>query len=139
VKEKHPINILLSDEYGECLKSREVQTISKTGGMRYNGAKARLSVVPPELEEAVAQVLWASAKENGGKYPMNNWKKGLPLTETVDSALRHLKAFVHSKHEGDLDPESGLHHLKHAATNIAFLLHFIANEQYGELDDRYKK
>ena len=120
------------------MKDDEVKTISKTGGVRYNGAKPKLSIVPPELEEAVAEVLWKSADVNGGKYELHNWRNGLPLTETVDSTIRHLKAFVHCKHEDDLDPDSKLHHLKHAATNIAFLLHFVENDYKG-LDDRYKK
>lgn len=115
------------------MSSKEEVTTTSTGGMRFNKQKPKLSIVPVELEEAVAEVLWASAEENGGKYPMNNWKKGLKWTETADSALRHIKAFAHGE---DLDKESGLHHLKHAATNIAFLLHFISDARYKELDDR---
>lgn len=108
-------------------------SISASGGMRFNKNKPRLSTVPAEVEEAIAEVFWASCDENGGKYPMHNWKKGLPWTETCDSALRHIKAFAHGE---DTDKESGMHHLKHAATNIAMLLYFVSREKYEQFDNR---
>lgn len=107
--------------------------VAATGGLRDNKGKARLSLVPAELEEAVAQVIWNSSKDSGlGKYPLHNWKKGLPWSEVAESAMRHLKAFA-QKGE-DTDPESGLDHLAHAACNVAFLLWYRKHRQ--ELDDR---
>ena len=127
-------------EKGVFVHKEEVETTTKTGGKRFNGEKLRLSLVPRELRDGVAEVMWRSAEESGhGKYEMHNWKKGLHWTETAESAMRHIDSFVHRTHEGDLDIDSGLHHLKHAATNIAFLLHFIEKERYKELDDRYKE
>lgn len=105
-----------------------------TGGLRDNKGKPRLSLVPACLEEGVAEVIYRSSKEGGGKYPMNNWRKGLPWSEVAESAMRHIKAFA-SKGE-DFDKETGLHHLKHAACNIAFLLEYL--NTCPDLDDRYK-
>lgn len=107
--------------------------ISTTGGLRDNKGKARLSLVPASLEEAVAEVIFKSSKEGGGKYPMHNWRKGLPWTEVAESAMRHIKKFVAGE---DLDTESGMHHLKHVATNIAFLIEYLST--HPELDNRFK-
>lgn len=105
-----------------------------TGGLRDNVGKAKLSLVPSCLEKAVAEVIWKSSDQAGGKYPLHNWRKGLPWSEVSESLMRHAKAFAQ---EGeDLDKESGLHHLKHVAANVAFLLEYL--ETHPELDDRYK-
>ena len=108
--------------------------VSVTGGLRDNKDKPRLTLVPPCLEEGVAEVIYRSSIQGGGKYPMHNWRKGLPWTEVAESAMRHIKAFA-SKGE-DFDKETGLHHLKHAACNLAFLLEYL--NTHPELDDRHK-
>lgn len=107
--------------------------VSETGGLRDNKNKARHSLVPTSLVVAVAQVLHSSSVDGGGKYPLYNWKKGLPWTEVADSALRHIRDFLDGK---DYDKESQLHTLWHAATNLAFLIEYI--ETCPQLDDRFK-
>jgi hypothetical protein len=108
---------------------------SVTGGLRDNKGKPRLSLVPSELEAAVAEVIWKSSDRAGGKYPLQNWRKGLPWSEVAESAIRHLKKFAQ---EGeDLDHETGLSHLAHAACNLAFLLWYQKNRP--NLDDRHKE
>lgn len=114
---------------------RPTMTVASTGGLRDNKGKPRLALVPSELEEAVARVIWQSSDKAGGKYPLHNWRKGLPWSEVADSAIRHLKKFAQQGE--DFDKESGLDHLDHAACNIAFLLWFRKNRP--ELDDRYKE
>lgn len=108
--------------------------VAATGGLRDNEGKPRLSLVPSELEEAVAHVIWKSSDQAGGKYPLQNWRKGLPWSEVAESAIRHLKAFA--QRGEDTDPETGLDHLAHAACNLAFLLWYRKNRP--ALDDRYK-
>lgn len=108
--------------------------VSATGGLRDNKGKHRPSVVPTSLIKAVATVIHNSSTEGGGKYPMHNWRKGLPWTDVADSATRHIQDFLDRK---DIDKESGLHTLYHAATNIAFLIEYL--ETCPQLDDRYKK
>lgn len=65
---------------------------------------------------------------------MHNWRKELPWTEVADSALRHIRDFIDRK---DIDKESGLPTLWHAATNIAFLIEYMQNNPESSLDDRY--
>lgn len=109
--------------------------VATTGGLRDNKGKPRLSLVPSELEAAVAEVIWKSSDRAGGKYPLQNWRKGLPWSEVAESALRHIKKFAQ---EGeDLDHETGLSHLSHAACNIAFLLWY--QKHRPNLDDRHKE
>lgn len=111
--------------------SEERMSRASTGGLRDNKGKPRLSLVPTSLRRAVAWVIFNSSIEGGGKYPMHNWRKGLPWTEVAESAMRHLDDFVDGK---DYDKESGLHTLYHAACNIAFLIEYL--ETCPEMDDR---
>jgi len=58
---------------------------------------------------------------------------GFTISRLLASAFRHLDAFQGGE---DLDPESGLSHLAHAAANIQMLLDTI---ETGTIeDDRYK-
>jgi hypothetical protein len=93
-----------------------------TEAIRYNEGKPQISLVPPELIIGVAEVMMFGAK----KYSRDNWKKGLSYEDCYDSCQRHLLAFINGE---ERDEESGLPHLAHAATNIAFMLYF---KKYGE-------
>lgn len=106
---------------------------SPTGGLRDNKNKPQLALVPMRLVNGVAEVIWKSSDRGGGKYPLHNWTKGLGYIDTASCALRHIFKWLAGE---DFDKESGLHHLKHAACNIAFLLEYI--EAHPELDDRAK-
>lgn len=107
--------------------------------LRYNEDKLKMSLVPTELIEGVAGVLTYGAnkytvRDEEGNITTrgdNNWRKGLPWMSVIDSLERHLLAF---KKGEDLDSESGLLHLAHAATNIAFLMNYYGS--HPELDDR---
>ena len=87
-------------------------------GMKFDTGKNRLDLVEPEFIENVGKVLTFGAK----KYAPNNWQK---VEEPVDryyaATLRHLLAWRRGE---KIDPESGLNHLSHVATNIMFLMHF---------------
>lgn len=86
-------------------------------GLRYNGSKVRLSLVPPEFIFAVAEVLEFGAT----KYDANNWRKfdSDQVRGCIDSIMRHLESYRMGQW---LDEESGLPHLAHAATNLAFMI-----------------
>lgn len=108
-------------------------TIASTGAMRENKGKSPLSWVPRSLAEAVAQVLYRNSDEAGGRYPRNNWRKGLPWSETLDSLMRHANAIADGE---DIDPEDGLPHIFKVATNAAFLIEY--RKTHPEMDNLYK-
>lgn len=102
------------------------------GGVKYDRDKPRLDLVPPEVVIALGTVLTYGA----AKYADNNWRKnnGMRWGRVYAAMQRHLLAW----HGGeDVDPESGLPHLNHALTNLAFLIAF-AHEGIGE-DDRWRQ
>lgn len=88
-------------------------------GMKFDTGKLQYSLIPPETTQALAEVLTFGAR----KYAPDNWM----LVENgeqryLDALYRHLNAFRLGETH---DPESGLHHLSHALTNIAFL-HYLS-------------
>src|SRR5690625_1514407 len=93
---------------------------------RYNEGKPKLSYLDLESFEDTARVLEFGAN----KYTRDNWRKGLPVTEILDSLLRHVSAIQ----RGELtDPESGLPHHGHIGCNVMFLAHTI--KHHPELVD----
>ena len=80
-----------------------------------DAGKPRLTLVPPEIIWAIAEVREYGCKKYGDP---ENWKKVSPQRYR-DAMFRHLMAYLAAFH--GKDPESGLPHLWHLATNIAFL------------------
>lgn len=93
---------------------------------RYNKGKTMLSIITPEFTEGLGKVLTMGAE----KYGRNNWRKGLKVTEIIDSLERHL---LEIKKGVALDEESGLPHWAHAAANLMFIAEFEGSEKW---DDR---
>lgn len=88
--------------------------MSDDQAMRFNDGKPQYSLIDLQALEQCARVLEFGAK----KYARNNWKKGLPITQILDSLLRHVAALA----SGELiDPESGLPHIGHIQCNAMFL------------------
>lgn len=77
----------------------------------------------------IARVLDFGAK----KYARDNWRKGGGLTQcrVIAAALRHIAAYREGE---ELDPETGLSHLAHAACELLFALTFALE---GRGDDRW--
>lgn len=96
-------------------------------GVRFNAGKLRHDLIPVSSKEALAKVLTFGAQ----KYADRNWEKGLSWMSCYASAERHLNAFASGE---DFDPESGLLHLEHAMTNMAFIIEYYRT--HPELDDR---
>ena len=112
---------MMSDEH-------EVRVTSATGGEK--GKKPqRLSTIDPLALLVLGEVSGFGAD----KYASFNYLKGYDWSLSIDAALRHL--LKHQMGE-DMDPESGLPHLGHAAwhclAGVSFLLRGIGT------DDRYK-
>lgn len=102
-------------------------------GAKADTDKLDLTLVPVELEEAVAEIMMFGAR----KYTRDGWRSVPDAGRRYFAALeRHLKAF---KRGEDVDQDSGLHHLAHAACNLAFLLYFLRNvgmEEWRFLGDQ---
>lgn len=89
------------------------------GGMKYDDGKPRMALLfdgCPHALEAVAQVLTFGAQ----KYAAHSWQTVPDGEERYKSALlRHLTAVGKGE---EIDSESNLHHLAHAACNALFIL-----------------
>jgi hypothetical protein len=91
-------------------------------GAKDDSEKLDLTLPPPELIEAVAEVMQFGLK----KYSRNGWKAVSDRKQRYQAALmRHMNAILKGE---ELDPESGLSHMAHVATNAAFLLYCEAHD-----------
>jgi hypothetical protein len=86
----------------------------RMSGKKDDAGKPQHSLLPFAALESITRVMEYGA----GKYGANNWQ-GVAPGRYVDAALRHL--FAHCWGE-ELDGESGLPHLAHAATSLLFVL-----------------
>lgn len=109
-------------EFRAAIKSHNARLAEKN-----DDGKLPLELVTVQFVGTVAAVL-AHGRE---KYEAWNWTKGLPWMRTYGAVLRHLYRWAAGE---ELDPESGLPHLAHAACNIMFLMTW--SRTHGELDDR---
>lgn len=97
-------------------------------GRKFDGGKTRYELLPPEFLEGTARVLTFGAK----KYADRNWETGIAYSRAYGALQRHLWAWWHGE---DLDDETGMSHLWHAACELAFLTAFEARNR-TDLDDR---
>ncbi len=82
---------------------------------KFDGDKTRYDLVPPSAIKGMAEVLTFGAR----KYEPNNWRKCEDLGRYRAAAMRHFEAY----RDGEFnDSETGLSHLSHAMTNLAFLI-----------------
>lgn len=88
--------------------------MSQDKAERYNQNKIEYSLLDFECLKPCAEVLAFGAK----KYSRDNWKKGMPREEILDSLLRHIGALLNGQ---ELDPESGITHIGHIQANAMFL------------------
>ena len=100
--------------------------------MKYDDGKPPLALIPSEALIEIAEVLGFGAE----KYGPNNWREDIDKTKwsrSYSSLQRHLNAFWSGE---DTDPESGLSHLAHAATQVVILM---VKQREGNInqDDRY--
>lgn len=83
--------------------------------MKDVAGKPRLSLVPPSLIQSVGEVMTFGAD----KYNVDSWREVEPELYR-DALMRHLCKYL--EHPDSTDEESGLPHLWHIATNVAFLI-----------------
>lgn len=99
------------------------------GGVKNDSGKPPCELLSPVAMIATSEVLAFGAK----KYAAHNWRKGLAWMRISGAIMRHLFAFMNGE---DLDPETGLPHIDHAACEIMFLQELYRTRK--DLDDRYK-
>lgn len=108
--------------------SDEVRVTSATGGEK--GQKSsRLGSIDPRALSTLGEVAGFGEQ----KYARLNYLNGYAWSLSFDALQRHLMAFWAGQ---DLDEESGLPHVAHAAWHCLALLAFMQHE-LGE-DDRFR-
>lgn len=98
----------------------------KLPGAKYDDGKLKLSHVPPEIIIAIGEVRRYGEQRYADP---DNWRK-LDPERLHDALIRHCVAMWEDWTAKD--PESGLPHLWHLATNAAFLCWFLSQ---GESDE----
>lgn len=87
-------------------------------GFKERDGKLRMDLIPTVVITGLAEVLTYGAI----KYSANSWQHvDDPINTYYGACLRHL---IKWRDGEDIDPESGLHHLKHSICNLMFLLYF---------------
>lgn len=107
---------------------REGDDLQK-GGVKMDANKTRMDLLPASLLWGVASILTFGAI----KYSDRNWELGMKWSRPFGAIMRHMWAWWRGEKN---DPETGMPHLWHAATNVAFLIEY-EEKNKGE-DDRPK-
>ena len=92
-----------------------------TDGLKHDGGKYRLDLVPPEIIEAVGAVMTHGAE----KYGEGSYRRVEPKRYRA-ALMRHICKWLKDPHGKDSD--SGMPHLWHIACNVAFLLELAKGE-----------
>lgn len=91
-------------------------------GIKEDIGKPKWNLLPLKAVEQVVRVFTFGA----AKYGENNWRHlANPQKRYSAAALRHITAWQEGEYR---DPESGIHHLAHAACNLIFILAFEREE-----------
>lgn len=108
-----------------------LEEIKIGSGSRKNEGKTRHDLLEPYAIEQVAKVFSLGAV----KYAPYDWLMGgMPYSKMLASLKRHINAFEMGE---DLDPETGLHHMAHAAWNALGIVSY--SKWFPENDDRIIK
>lgn len=93
-------------------------------GVKYDGAKPRYDLIPPDALERLAELYALGAK----KYGERNWEEGMTWGRIFAALMRHAWAFWRGEKYDQID---GQHHLIAVAWN-AFVLYEYEQRQIGE-------
>ena len=99
-------------------------------GQKFDDGKTRYDLIDSYALHQLAEIYTFGAR----KYEDNNWRKGFKFGRIFGALMRHSWAFWRGE---DLDEESGLPHMAHAAWCCFTLLNF-SEFNIGE-DDRIKE
>lgn len=106
----------------------ETRVTSETGGEKGQKTERHDLIVSPFIQELAEVCGYGS-----GKYDDDNWRQGYSWRLSYGAMQRHLRAFWTGE---DVDPESGLSHLAHAAWHCMVLWKYSNAPQYSQFDDR---
>lgn len=98
------------------LSTDEVRVVSETGG-----EKGRKNTEVGFLDPVALELVGKVAGFGATKYASFNFLKGYPWSLSYNALFRHFLAFQRGE---DIDPESGLPHMAHAAWQAMALLSF---------------
>lgn len=102
-------------------------------GTKYDTNKTRYELLPPLALEGVSSVMTHGSHkyDKGTRTEDQNWRKGMRWGRLFGATMRHLWAFWRGE---DIDPDSDLHHLDHAAADVMMLREY--TQLHPEEDDR---
>lgn len=100
-------------------------------GYKTDEDKVQYRYLTREALEGTSKVLMFGAN----KYTPRNWEKGMSYMRVYDALMRHMFAWRSGE---DLDPETGINHLHHAACCLLFLQTYV-ERNYDAYDDRPKE
>jgi hypothetical protein len=86
-----------------------------TDGLKHDGGKPMLALVPSAIIRAVGRVMTHGAE----KYGVGKWRNVDP-DRYKHALMRHICEWLDDPY--GVDKDSGLPHLEHIACNVAFLL-----------------
>lgn len=119
-KEKYRESLRRNGDTEEEVK-RKVETVfsnEKIEGLKLDQGKLRYDLLPFGAVDQLVRVLTYGAE----KYAPNNWRLvENPIERYKAATLRHLSLYMQGE---EVDKESGISHLAHAATNVIFLMEF---------------
>jgi hypothetical protein len=98
-------------------------------GIKYDQHKPRFDLLPYDALNEIAKVFSYGAI----KYEPRNWEKGMSWSRVFASMQRHLSAWFHGN---NIDSDSNMSHLSHAACCALYLLAFECRRE--GIDDRPK-
>lgn len=101
-------------ELGGSIKfvAREGKKVLPSGATRSGHLEERYDLMSPEANRRRALTYGHGAQAHGER----NWEKGMPASECINRAIRHLNLY--------LSGDSSEDHLSHAGVNIDFVMHF---------------
>ncbi len=92
-------------------------------GIKPDEGKSRVDLLPPNSLLEIGHVLAWGAANRGD----NNWRYVVGAKRRfIAAALRHVYKYMAGE---DIDPETGRHHLAHAACDVLFVLELELEEQ----------
>jgi hypothetical protein len=107
-------------EMNYCLNCNLRKPFASTA--KHDTGKAQISLVPPAIVEAIAEVRAYGNKKYGDP---ENWRT-VEKQRYIDAMLRHTLEFMRGPNS--TDQESGLKHSWHMACNLAFILEIERND-----------